>query len=433
MSDGLGRLMTALGEQSGYDAASQCSRCGYCEQSCPTYAATGQESFSPRGRNQLVRMMLEGKLSDPASAEEALSTCLLCGACQTVCPAHVPTPDLVLEGRRMLRGKGPFPVDAVARLMRERPALFRTLLGWAFRLKRWGLAGLAARLGFLRGAGFPALQEMVLSVAAAPARTLDEELAGRPELGPMAGAAWAYFAPCGPRYLLPHVGLATVKVLTALNGRGAPLANSCCGLLSFNYGDLEEARIGARAVISRFEAAGLPANIPIVGDCSSCVAFLKSYPRLFLSDPDWHPRAEAFSARVKDAAEMLPVEKMPKDATLPLMTIHDACRLRHGQGVAAAPRAAMAALAGNGCAELGRSEHCCGGAGAFAFVHPELSEDLLKAKIAAIADTQARLVTASSTSCLVQLEHGLSMYYPECKAVHPMELVAKALGRGQTP
>ena len=433
MSEGLPTLLTALGERSGYDAASQCSRCGYCEQSCPTYAATGRETFSPRGRNQLVRLLLEGKLADPASAQEALSTCLLCGACQTVCPAHVPTPDLVLEGRRMLRGKGPFLVDAVARLMRERPALFRALLGWAFRFKRWGLAGLAARLGLLRLAGLPALQEMARGVAAAPERTLDEERAGRPELGPAAGAAWAYFAPCGPRYLLPRVGLATVRVLDALNGRGPPLANPCCGLLSFNYGDLEEARAGARAVIARFEAAGLPAGAPVVGDCSSCVAFLKSYPQLFLNDPGWRPRAEAFAARVKDACEMLPVEKMPTDDTLPLMTVHDACRLRHGQGVAAAPRAAQAALAGNGCAELGRSEHCCGGAGAFAFVHPELSEELLKAKIGAIADTQARVVAAASTSCLVQLERGLAMYYPECTVAHPMELVAQALDRGRTP
>ncbi|MDE2292719.1 MAG: (Fe-S)-binding protein, partial [Elusimicrobia bacterium] len=87
MNESLSRLLTALGERSTYDAVSQCSRCGYCEQACPTYVATGREGFSPRGRNQLVRQMLEGKLADPASAEEALSTCLLCGACQTVCPA----------------------------------------------------------------------------------------------------------------------------------------------------------------------------------------------------------------------------------------------------------------------------------------------------------------------------------------------------------
>src|SRR3989338_11005731 len=108
MSEKLNRLITDLGERSTYDAASRCGRCGYCEQACPTYVATGQESKSGRGRNQLVRLMLEGKLKDPSEAGEALSTCLLCGACSTACYAHVPTADIVLEGRRMLRGKSPW-------------------------------------------------------------------------------------------------------------------------------------------------------------------------------------------------------------------------------------------------------------------------------------------------------------------------------------
>ena len=425
----LGRLLTALGERSAYDAASQCSRCGYCEQACPTYVATGRESFSPRGRNQLVRLMLEGGLADPSSAAEALSTCLLCGACQTVCPAHVPTPDLVLEGRRALRGEGSALLNRAARMMREQPALFGALLLWGYRLKRWGLAGLAARSGLLRLLGLAPLAEMALQVPDAPSKLLDAELAGRPELGPAAGAAWSYFAPCGPRYLLTRVGKATVAVLGALHGRGTHRPSPCCGLLSFNYGDLEEARAAARAVIADFESAGLPPGVPVVGDCSSCVAFLKSYPQLFLDDPAWRERAQAFASRVKDAVEMLPPDRLPRDTGLGPATVHDTCRLRHGQGVAAAPREAVRALAGGGCREMGRSEHCCGGAGAFAFVHGDLSEDLLKAKVAAIADTRARVVAASSTSCLLQLERGLTMYYPECRAAHPTELVAGALSR----
>ena len=103
MAETLGRLITDLGERSLYDAASQCSRCGYCEQACPTYVATGDESKSPRGRNQIVRLMIEGKLDDKAAAMEALSTCLACGACTTACYAKVPVADIVLEGRRMLR------------------------------------------------------------------------------------------------------------------------------------------------------------------------------------------------------------------------------------------------------------------------------------------------------------------------------------------
>lgn len=429
MSGGLGRLLTALGERSAYDAVSQCSRCGYCEQVCPTYTATGRESFSPRGRNQLVRLMLEGRLEDPSSAEEALSTCLLCGACQTVCPAHVPTPDLVLEGRRSLGRPGARLVDLAQRAMRERPALFRFLVGWAFRLRRWGLAGPVARSGLLRLLGLGALGEMAAHVAEAPERTVDEALAGRPELGPADGAAWAYFAPCGPRWLLPRVGVATVEVLGRLHGRGTPLENPCCGLLSYNYGSLDEARASARAVIARAEACGLPASAPVVGDCSSCVAFLKSYPQLFLGEPEWRARAEAFAARVKDAVEMLPAGSIPEDARVEDLAVHDACRLRNGQGCADAPRPALGAVAGGRLLSHARPEHCCGGAGAFAFVHPELSEELLKAKVAALADARAKVVAAASTSCLVQLERGLRKYYSGCRVAHPTELVAEAFRR----
>ena len=213
-----------------------------------------------------MRLMLEGRLEDPASAEEALSTCLLCGACQTVCPAHVPTPDIVLEGRRALARPGARLVDAVQRLMRERPALFRALMAWGFRLKRWGLAGLAAKSGVLQPLGLGVLAEMATGTDEAPERTVDGVLAGRPELGPAEGATWAYFAPCGPRWLLPRVGLATVEVLGTLHGKGTPLAAGCCGLLSFNYGSLDEAQASARAVIERGRPPG-PAAAPVVGDC----------------------------------------------------------------------------------------------------------------------------------------------------------------------
>src|SRR5579863_8458044 len=97
------KMLTPQGEKDIYDGVSTCSRCGYCEQSCPTYVVTGKEGFNPRGRNQIFRMMLEGKLKDPSKAEAALSSCLLCGACSSVCYAGVPTAEYVLEARRYIR------------------------------------------------------------------------------------------------------------------------------------------------------------------------------------------------------------------------------------------------------------------------------------------------------------------------------------------
>lgn len=425
MSERLGRLLTDLGERSDYDAAAQCSRCGYCEQACPTYVATGREAQSPRGRNQIVRLMLEGKLDDPAAAEEALSTCLLCGACQSACYAKVAVPDLVLEGRRVLRGRAPWPVRLASRLLVARPAAFALLLKAGYRLKRLGLSRLSRPL--LRATGLRVLAAMDEHVDECPSRLLDEELRLLRRAGE--GGAWLYFAPCGPRYLFPRVGTATWRALTALKGPGTFLDNACCGLLANNYGDLEDARALARRNIAAAEKAG---GAPVVGDCSSCVAFLKSYPQLFLmpSQTQWRARAERFSALVRDAAEVYgeAVPGRPLAAGGAATTYHDSCRAVHGQGLREEPRRAVRAAAGGALREMEDADVCCGGAGAFAFVHEELSDDVLRRKTAAVAAVQARTVVTSSTSCLIQLARGLRKYYPGARVVHLSEYVADALG-----
>jgi len=423
VAEPLGRLLTDLGERTSYDAASQCSRCGYCEQACPTYVATGREAQSPRGRNQIVRLMLEGKLDDPAAAEEALSTCLLCGACVTACYAKVAVPDLVLEGRRALRGETHWLVRRLSRLMVESPRTLAFLLKLGYLMKRSGLARLGRPI--LRAVGLPVLAAMDEHVQEAPLRLLDEELASLRRAGE--GENWSYFAPCGPRYLYPRVGKATWNNLTELKGKGKFLNNACCGLLANNYGDLEDARLLAKKNIELAEKDG---DAPIVGDCSSCVAFLKSYPQLFLMplDAEWRPRAERFAARVKDAIELYGdapvVVPLAPSGTV---TYHDSCRALNGQGLKDQPRRAAKAAAGESYCEMSGAGECCGGAGAFAFVHGELSDEVLRRKVGNAAAVQARTVVTSSTSCLIQLARGFRKYYPDARVLHLSEYVAQAL------
>jgi glycolate oxidase iron-sulfur subunit len=368
--------------------------------------------------------MLEGKLDDPVAAAEALSTCLLCGACTTACYAKVSVPDLVLEGRRALRGETHWLVKRASRLLVENPGRLVFLLKIGYLLKRLGLSRLGRPL--LRVVGLPVLAAMDEHVEEAPKRLLDAELADLRRAGE--GDNWSYFAPCGPRYLFPNVGTATWRSLTKLKGAGRFAQNSCCGLLANNYGDLADARELAKKNIANAESGGAE---PIVGDCSSCVAFLKSYPQLFLaaSDAEWRGRAERFSARVKDVVELyaeaapaLPLA--PRDGTT---TYHDSCRALNGQGLKDQPRRAVKAAAGESWREMEGADVCCGGAGAFSFVHEELSDDVLLRKIGNAASAQARTVVTSSTSCLIQLARGLRKYYPEARVVHLSEYVAEAL------
>lgn len=424
MSESLGRLITDLGERSTYDAVSQCSRCGYCEQACPTYVATGDESKSPRGRNQIVRLMLEGKLDDKTAAMEALSTCLACGACTTACYAKVPVADIVLEGRRMLCGETHWLVKKVCRIMVASPQSFAVLLKIAFFFKKIGLSALGRPA--LRAAGLAVLASMDEHTDEAPLRNLDDLMKEREN---PQNPAYRYFAPCGPRYLFPRVGTATMFALDELKGKGAYLDNPCCGLLAHNYGDLSDARELAKKNIEHAEKNG---GEVIVGDCSSCVAHMKTYPQLFLKPEDaaWRGRAAAFAARVRDAVELYGeyADKLPSAVAEGVeTTYHDSCRAINPQGIKNQPRLAAKKAAGGSYCEMAGADACCGGAGAFGFVHEDLSDDLLKTKVGNVAAVQAGVVLTSSTSCLIQLARGFRKYYPDAKVLHLSEFVAGAL------
>lgn len=425
MAETLGRLITDLGERSDYDAAAQCSRCGYCEQSCPTYVNTAREAQSPRGRAQIFRLMLEGKLDDAKAAEEAFTSCLLCGGCTTTCYAKVPVADLALEARRRLRGKTHWLVRLLSWLMIEHRSFFARLLKWAFACKRVGLSRLLRPL--LRRVGLAILATMDEHVSDAPRQFFDDELGNLP--ASLEKSNWNYFAACGPRYLFPHVASASWKALTTLQGTGRFLDNGCCGLLANNYGDVEDAREAARRNIVRAEK--MPDGA-IISDCSSCAAFLKTYPQLFLSpeQESWRRRAEVFSSRVQDVVERYDSASFEDVASAPLggvVTYHDSCRAVHGQGLKAQPHAAVKAAAGEKFCEMEKSDLCCGGAGAFAFTNEELSDEILMSKLGHIAHIQSQTVVTSSTSCLIQLARGLRKYYPDAHVLHISEFILRAL------
>ena len=220
-----------------------------------------------------------------------------------------------------------------------------------------------------------------------------------------------------------------MSALDELKGKGSYLDNPCCGLLAHNYGDLSVARELAKKNIEHAEKNGTE---QIVGDCSSCVAQLKTYPQLFLKpeDQEWRARAESFSRRVKDAVELYGecADKLPSAVAEGVeTTYHDSCRAINPQGIKDSPRLAAKKAAGGSYCEMAGADACCGGAGAFAFVNEDLSDDLLKKKVGNAAAVQAEVVLTSSTSCLIQLARGFRKYYPDAKVLHLSEFVDGAL------
>lgn len=443
----LNRLITSLGDRNLYDAVSQCNRCGYCATVCPTHMETGRETLSGRGRNQAVRLLIEEKLKKIHEAEESIFTCLLCGACTSTCYARVPTADIMLEARRSsLKKRSSIPARIAMKLLVHHRAGLARWLKAANIFKKAGLARLAGYMGVYHALGMPGLSAAEREIAGSPLTFLHEILEKDPSLRTAASgkkAAWLYFAPCGPDYLYPEVGLSTVRLLRRFLGEGAFFRNSCCGLISYNYGDIADARILAQKNILKFEAMSAyeGTSIPVVGDCSSCVAFMKSYEQLFTDDLQWRPRARRFARSVRDILEIIPQDRISRadlssvfgatqHSRSPIphsairtpnslkVTYHDSCRACHGQEIRIEPRNVLKKALGKNYAELNESDCCCAGAGTFAFTQRELSEKILMRKISNIAGAQADIVLAGATSCLIQLEKGLKKYYPKARVLH---------------
>ncbi|MBU2575287.1 MAG: (Fe-S)-binding protein [Elusimicrobia bacterium] len=418
----LKNLLTDLGERSVYDAAAQCNRCGYCETVCPTYMLTGRETISARGRNQFLRMLIEGRVRDAEIAVESFGTCLLCGACSSACYAKVPTPDLVLEGRRSRDGYGRnFMAGVAVNLLLNNRAFFEFWLKAAFLLKKLGFARLAGLAGLYDFLGLPALNAAQGALESAPLKFLRDIFNEDQALSPKGKKtiSWAYFAPCGPNYIFPEVGLASVALLKRFRGEGVFADNFCCGLIAYNYGRITEAREFAKKNILRFEELKTAfGDFDVAADCSSCAAFMKAYEQLFTDDENWRPRAAAFAGAVKDILEVIDAEQVTRRGAAGRTTYHDSCRACHGQDIRKEPRAVIKKLAGEDFAELPESDWCCGGAGAYAFTQPALSRGVLDRKIRNIASIRAGTVVVGATSCLLQINAGLKEKYPSAKAVH---------------
>ena len=400
---------------------------------------TGRETLSSRGRNQFVRLLVEGRAKDVKDAEEALSTCLLCGACTSACYARVPTPDIVLEGRRSLSGYGENPLARAAVFtLLNAPWLFGAWLKLCYLVKLTGLPRLAGRLGLFDLLGLPGLAEAEGAVDKVPLRFASEILRKDPDLHPGVSRKinWAYFAACGPNYLFTEVAQATVRLLKRHCGDGLFVENHCCGLTAHNYGRLEDAREFARRNIARYEELkAAHGDFPVIADCSSCTAFMKSYEQLFAAEDPWRARAREFAAAVKDILEFIRPEdlahitKSQQDAH-ERVTYHDSCRACHGQGIRREPRAVLRKFAGKHFVEMPESEWCCGGAGAYAFSQPELSARVLDRKLRNIVSVQPQTVIVGGTSCLIQIGAGLRAAYPTAKAEHYSVFLDRKTGGG---
>jgi glycolate oxidase iron-sulfur subunit len=383
----------------------KCVHCGFCTATCPTYVLLGDERDSPRGRIELIKAMLEQGGRPSAETVKHVDRCLSCLACKTTCPSGVDYGQLIGHARAHVEAN------------HRRPWLERTLR-WAIpqvltrpRRLRLGLTlGRAAR-GFEpwfkgRLAPLAALLRLVPAARKAP-----RGVGSYPALEGPRGRV-ILLQGCVEPAMAPQVREAAIRVLTRA-GFDVVLAagEACCGALSEHLGRMDEARDMARKNLKAWAHVGQVDAI--VTTAAGCGTTLKSYGHLV---------GEAVPAR--DILEFLAEAGLPPIMNALAMSVayHAPCSLQHGQGIKAAP-AALLAGAGFEVREVPEGHLCCGSAGVYNILQPELATRLRDRKAANIARTGAAVVAAGNVGCMAQIAPAVDV-----PVVHPIELLDWATG-----
>ena len=396
-----------------------CVHCGFCTATCPTYVLDGNELDSPRGRIYLIKDMLEN--DRPATAEVALhiDRCLSCLSCMTTCPSGVHYMHLVDHARVHIEQTYRRPLHervlrtALATVMpypgRFRLALAAALIGKPF-------AALAEAIG---------LKRLAAMLRLAPWRGPHRPVAPQtfPALGPHKRGRVALLAGCVNDVLAPQINASAIRVLTRL-GVEVVLAEGagCCGSLVHHMGLEDEALAQARINIAAWTAVeGLDA---IVVTTSGCGTTMKDYGFMLRTDSAYAERAGKVVSLTQDISEYL--------ATLPLeagqhsrglvVAYHSACSLQHGQRITRQPKDLLAKL-GFVVKDVPDGHLCCGSAGTYNILQPDIARRLRERKVGTIERLRPDVIAAGNIGCMTQIAAGTNI-----PAVHTIELIDWATG-----
>jgi glycolate dehydrogenase iron-sulfur subunit len=397
-----------------------CVHCGFCTATCPTYVLDGNELDSPRGRIYLIKEMLEK--DRPASAEDTrhIDRCLSCLACMTTCPSGVHYMHLVDHARAHIESTYRRPLaERLLRIMLAKvmpyPQRFWLALHGALIAKP--LAPLAAAIGLNRIAAM-----LSLSPWRRPHRPL------RPQVFPPAAGLRkqgrvALLAGCVNDVLTPEINAAAIRVLTR-HGIEVVLAPGagCCGSLVHHMGREEEALAQARANIDAWAAAGRLDAIVITA--SGCGTTVKDYGFMLRTDSAYAERAARVSKLARDISEYLaslPLAAKPLDRAL-AVAYHAACSLQHGQRITRLPRDLLAKL-GFSVKDVPEGHLCCGSAGTYNILQPDIARRLRERKVGTIERLRPDVIAAGNLGCITQIAAGTDI-----PAVHTVELIDWATG-----
>jgi glycolate oxidase iron-sulfur subunit len=400
----------------------RCVRCGFCTSTCPTYVLLGDELDSPRGRIALIKDMLSSDAPPEPEAVKHIDRCLSCLSCETTCPSGVSYRQLIDHARVHIETHFERPLP-------ER--LTRSLLAHILPYRgRFAVAlGLAKVFTWLKPvfASVPALRsvaEMLSLAAGAPKRIVPVE----PGLPAVVRHKVAMLEGCVEPVLGGNIQAAARRLLARMECEIVRVDTGCCGALSHHLGKSEQALAMARKHVDLWHGAIENGVEVIVVTASGCGSFMRDYGHLLREDEVYARRAQVVSAHIRDISEVVSMFGLPEAvlADLPVVTYHSACTLQHGQGIRDLP-AQLLQTVGFEVRFPAESHLCCGSAGVYNILQPELAIQLGERKAQKLMETNPDIIATGNIGCLTQIDR-----YAGVPVVHTVELLDWATG-GEKP
>jgi glycolate oxidase iron-sulfur subunit len=418
-----------------YSLFLDCVHCGLCTSACPTYVTLGNENDSPRGRIYLMRAVEDGRIPLSQNVKDHLELCLDCRACETACPSGVQYGKLI-EPFRVAMKQAEVEKSPDASDWFERWILFR-LFPYANRLR---LALIPARIAQTFGIHqlitrlklhhlLPSKLKQLIEILP-PKEKSQPQLPGRLSAKGKKRATVMLFTGCVGDAMFRKTNWATARVLQE-NGCDViiPPTQTCCGAIHFHSGSSEPAKAMADQNIEALLTDQIDA---IIVNIAGCGAMLKDYGHHW--DDHKKELREKFAAKVKDIHEFLDELGIikPEGKIEAKATYHDACHLKHAQKIAEAPRNLLNAIPGLSLVPLPETDLCCGAAGTYNIVQPEMSKTLGNRKLDNIQSTKAEIIITANAGCLLQISKYARDRKERAWIGHPIELLDMSY-RGESP
>jgi glycolate oxidase iron-sulfur subunit len=403
-----------------------CVRCGLCLAVCPTYQLYKNEADSPRGRVALARKNLQEELALNQILMARLDGCLLCLACDEICPVGIKPAQLAMQMRAITESR--------------RPAAWKKTVFRKIVAKPKNMAMLTLPLKVYEKFGLRSFAQRVRLNRLLPQRIRDLEYSLPPRFSTHTSKKLPVFSPartqkkyevgfflgCAQDLLFRETSAATIRVLNHNDcDVTTPRNVVCCGMPADGHGLHDLALEHARQNIAVFEEKNYDF---IVTDCATCGSKLRGYAIMLKDDPQWQQRAENFSSKVRDISEFLlsiPLKK-PSGEIHASITYHDPCHLRRGQNVWQQPRELLKFIPGIELQEMEEAGTCCGSGGSHLISHYPTSSAILEKKVEDILKTGATMVASGCPGCQMQLNAGLRRKGLAIQVTHPIVLLDQA-------